>query len=169
MAKFHESLTDEHIAFIEAQKIFFFGSSSPDKGVNVSPRGILPLKVLEKNRVAYLDFFGSGNRTAEDSAAGSPVTIMFCSFDEKPTILRLFCRAEPLSPGDGRYDEMIGLWDGDYKGSIRNIFIFHIDKVQVSCGFGVPLFSYQGERKEAGKLSKIGVIEKVKNLMPWRG
>ena len=151
-----ESLKDEHIDFIKAQKLFFIGSASADKGINISPKGVYSIKVLDKNRVACLSLPGTGNRTAEDIAEGSSVTLLFCSFDEKPMIVRLFCRGETFKKGDDGFDKLAALWNGDGEKNpaerARDIFLFHIEKVQRSCGFGVPIFSYIGDKTEAGQL-----------------
>lgn len=148
MAKFFDFLNQSHLDFIAAQKIFFVGSTGPGEDTNISPKGMFDLKSVGPNRLAYIHTSGSGNRTAEDLAAGSGVTLMFCSFDEKPLILRLYCRGEALAPGDPRFEELLPLWDGFARERIRNIFLFDVHRVQESCGYGVPLFSYGGERPD---------------------
>lgn len=152
MAKFYDCLSQSHLDFIAAQKVFFIGSTAPGKDTNVSPKGMYDLKNAGPNRLAYIHTSGSGNRTAEDLAAGSGVTLMFCSFDEKPLILRLYCRGEAMAPGDPRFEELLPLWDGFSRERIRNIFVFDVLRAQESCGWGVPLFSYGGERPEGRRL-----------------
>ena len=152
MGKFYDSLDEKQIDFIKAQKVFFVGTAAAKQGINVSPKGVYSIKVLDKNRVAYLGLPGSGNRTAEDIAEGSSVTLMFCSFDEKPTIVRLFCTGETIKKGDERFDKLAALWSdkgGNPAERARDIFLLHIEKVLVSCGFGVPNFSYIGEKQQA--------------------
>ncbi|MDH5543232.1 MAG: pyridoxamine 5'-phosphate oxidase family protein [Nitrospinota bacterium] len=153
MAKLFDSLEQEHIDFINAQKLFFTGTNSGSKGVNISPKGIEPLKILGPNSIAYIDFIGSGNRMAEDLMEGSPVTIMFCSFDEKPLILRLYCNGKTIKNGEPGFDDKISLWNRKPDKNIRQVFIFDITKVMTSCGWGVPLFKYNGERSESRKLT----------------
>lgn len=152
MAKFFDTLNQAHLDFIAAQKIFFIGSTAPGKDTNISPKGMFDLKCVGSNRLAYIHTSGSGNRTAEDLAAGSGVTLMFCSFDEKPLILRLYCRGEALVPGDRRFEELLPLWNSFTRDRIRNIFLFEVLRVQESCGWGVPLFSYSGERPDGQHL-----------------
>jgi len=156
MGKFFESLKEEHMDFIKVQKVFFVGTASDKKGINISPKGVYLIKVLDKNLVAYLGLPGSGNRTAEDIAEGSGVTLMFCSFDEKPMIVRLFCKGETFKKGDDGFDKLAALWNGDGgkdpAARARDIFLLHIRKVQKSCGFGVPIFTYIGDKREAGQL-----------------
>ena len=68
--------------------------------------GASTLHILGPNRVAYLDYRGSGNETARHCTAGGPITVMVCSFDEgDAAIVRLFGKARatpfessPLAP-----------------------------------------------------------------------
>ncbi len=116
--------------------------------------------------MAYIHTSGSGNRTAEDLAAGSSVTLMFCSFEEKPLILRLYCRGETLAPGDPRFDELLPLWDDFACERIRNIFLFDVFRVQESCGWGVPLFSYKEERPDGRTLRHgKGWRDRIRNFL----
>lgn len=157
MGKFYDSLDEKQMDFIKAQKVFFVGTSSAKNGINISPKGLYPVKVLDSNRVAYMGLPGSGNRTADDIAEGSSVTLMFCSFDENPKILRLFCTGETLKKGDADFNKLASLWDtGDGNGKTaeraRDIFLLHIEKVHTSCGYGVPIFSYVGDKRQATTL-----------------
>src|SRR4051794_39639980 len=105
MATYHPSITDEQAALIHNAAMFFVASADPQLAngphevgaVNVSPKGGVPLHILGRNRVAYLDYRGSGNETARHCAAGGPVTVMICSFEEgDAAILRLFGRARAV-------------------------------------------------------------------------
>ena len=102
MATYYQSITDEQMALIKNANLFFMGSADPalvegPEGVgpvNLSPKGGVPLHVLGPNRVAYLDYSGSGNETARHAAAGGPVTVMICSFEEEnPAVVRLYGKA----------------------------------------------------------------------------
>ena len=64
MAKFYESITPELRTFIEAQHLFFTASATAESRVNLSPKGMDTLRVLDERTVAYLDLTGSGNETA---------------------------------------------------------------------------------------------------------
>ncbi|MGZ5144676.1 MAG: hypothetical protein ACXWCP_14045, partial [Burkholderiales bacterium] len=108
MATYHPSITDEQAALIRSAAMFFVASADPQLAnglnevgpVNVSPKGGVQLHILGPNRVAYLDYRGSGNETARHCAAGGPITVMVCSFDEQDAaIVRLFgrARATPLA------------------------------------------------------------------------
>ena len=95
MAKFYDRLTTELQNFIEAQHIFFVASAPNDGRVNLSPKGMDALRVVNESEIAYLDLTGSGNETAAHLLENGRVTIMLCSFTEKPLILRLYGQGEP--------------------------------------------------------------------------
>lgn len=146
MAKFYDALTPELIELIARQKIFFVASAPNAGRVNVSPKGLDSLRVLDPKTVAYLDLTGSSAEIAAHIRENGRLTLMFCTFEGSPLILRLYGQGEivlPESPG----------WSGlkvhfpDYVG-MRQIVVLHIDSLQTSCGAGVPLFDYAGERSE---------------------
>jgi hypothetical protein len=70
---------------------------------------------------------------------------MFCSFDQDPKILRLYGQAQCIHPDDSAWDEHIGRFP--LLPGARQILVMEVDLVQTSCGFGVPLFDYRGERE----------------------
>ena len=90
MAKFYDRITTELQTFIEAQHIFFVATAPLNGRVNLSPKGIDALRVINESEIAYLDLTGSGNETAAHLLENSRITIMLCSFTENPLILRLY-------------------------------------------------------------------------------
>jgi len=86
------SLTPELQAFIEAQHVFFVATapSGSEGHVNLSPKGLDTFRVLSPTQVAYLDITGSGNETAAHVTQNGRLTFMFCAFEGKPRILRLY-------------------------------------------------------------------------------
>jgi hypothetical protein len=137
-------LTEKHIRFIAEQKIFFVGTATADSRVNVSPKGMNSLRVLGASRVAWLNFTGSGNETAAHVQQAPRMTLMFCSYAAEPLILRLYGTAKVIHRGDAEWAELIPLFP-PLPGA-RQIFDVAIDMVQTSCGFGVPFYTYDGER-----------------------
>ena len=144
MAKFYPELNDNLTDFIAAQKIFFTASAARNGRVNVSPKGIDTFRCLDAKTVAYLDLTGSGNETAAHISENGRLTIMFCSFSEKPLILRLYGRGKVVRPQHPDWEKM----SAPFKSFIgeRQIIILHIDSLQTSCGFGVPVFEAAAER-----------------------
>ena len=100
MAKRFDSLSEQHIRFIRAQRIFFTGTATPDSRVNVSPKGMDSLRVIDDRRVVWLNVTGSGNETAAHVLADPRMTVMFCAFEGPPLILRLYGRARAIHLND---------------------------------------------------------------------
>jgi hypothetical protein len=136
MGQFFDSLPANLIDFIRQQPMFFVASSAKDSRVNCSPKGTDTLRVLSEKTVAYLDITGSGNETAAHIVNGGRVTIMWCSFGEKPLILRLYCRGEVVRPSDARWDDLVDRFP--QSPGRRQIILLQVESGQTSCGFGVP-------------------------------
>ncbi|MEO7216045.1 pyridoxamine 5'-phosphate oxidase family protein [Mucilaginibacter sp.] len=151
MAKFFEEINNQHREFIEAQKIFFTASAPLDAEghVNLSPKGMDSFRVLSPTSVAYMDINGSGNETSAHILENGRITIMFCAFDGPPNILRLYGKGQTVLPGSVKWDELSPLFHLPL--SSRQIIIAEVEKVQTSCGFGVPYYEYTGERDQAIK------------------
>jgi hypothetical protein len=145
MADRFKELHENHMDFIMQQQLFFVGTAGAEGTVNVSPKGLDTFRIADKSNVIWLNLSGSGNETEVHVRENGRMTIMFCSFTEKPLILRLFGKADVIQPADHRWDELNGLFE-DY-ASARQIFLLNIDLVQTSCGYGVPKFEYGGERE----------------------
>ena len=170
MGKFTTSLSTAHKEFIKDQHIFFVATAplSGDGRVNLSPKGLDCFRVLGDNRVAYMDLISSGNETSAHTLENGRITFMFCSFADKPNILRLYGKGFTVLPDT----EAWALYSSDFTiyPSTRQIIVADIDLVQTSCGFGVPRFDYAGERaihfEWAEKQGPEGLIDymKKKNL-----
>lgn len=144
MAKFQAELTDSLIKFIGEQKIFFTASAPIAGRINLSPKGIDTFRCLDNKTVAYLDLTGSGNETAAHLFENGRLTVMFCSFSDKPLILRLYGKGEVV----GRNHENWGIlhrYFPEFAGE-RQIIVLHIESLQTSCGFGVPVYELVEER-----------------------
>ena len=144
MARFYPALDARHRAFIAAQKLFFTATGTADSRLNLSPKGMDSLRVLSDSRVAYLDLTGSGNETAAHLKHDGRMTMMFCSFDADPLILRLYGHGRAVRRQDPEW-HVLRRHFPDLPGE-RQLIVLDIDSVQTSCGYAVPLFGYQGER-----------------------
>ena len=133
-------------AFIERQKIFFVATAAPDGRVNLSPKGADSLRVMDDNRVLWLNLSGSGNETAGHLAQLNRMTLMFCAFEGDALILRLYGTAKTLHARDAGFDEAAALFPP--MAGTRQIFDMTIEAVQTSCGTGVPIYAYQEGRAE---------------------
>lgn len=159
MAERFKVLEERHIEFIKQQHIFFVGSAGAGGTVNVSPKGMDTFRVVNEHQVAWLNLTGSGNETSAHVQENGRMTIMFCSFEKMPLILRLYGQAEVVHPRDGKWKELISLFDEQI--GARQVFQLNLDFVLTSCGHAVPFFKYQGERdllkKGAEKRGQTGI------------
>jgi len=175
MGKFYGHITEEHKVFIEHQHMFFVSTAplSSDGHINLSPKGLDSFKVISPTRVAYMDIMGSGNETSAHVLENGRITFMFCAFDEKPNILRLYGKGYTVLRGETEWDQLSAYFT--IYPSTRQIIIADITKVQTSCGFGVPFYEYTGERdmhfKWAEKKGTEGLEEytREKNMVSLDG
>jgi hypothetical protein len=146
MASVHPHITPDLQSFIEAQHVFFVASAPTghDGHVNCSPKGMDTFRVLSPTRVAYLDLTGSGNETAAHLRQNGRLTIMFCAFAGKPMILRLYGRARGIPADVADFAEFAPLFP-TLPGA-RQIVVADVDRVQTSCGFGVPEMTHTADR-----------------------
>ena len=153
MGRVLDAITDELAAFIAAQRVFFVATAPTDGGhVNLSPKGLDTFTVLDPSTVAYLDLTGSGIETVAHLRENGRITIMFCAFDGKPNIVRLYGRGEVLPTGEPEADALLPRF-GEYPGA-RSVIRVRVDRVSTSCGYGVPLLEYAGERDELLKFAE---------------
>lgn len=144
MAQRYSEISDKLKQFIEDQKIFFVGTATADGRVNVSPKGMDSLRILGKNRVAWLNVTGSGNETAAHVQENPRMTLMFAAFEGAPMILRLYGKAREVRKNDPDWKELFSLFD-PIPGA-RQVFDLAVDLAQTSCGMAVPFLDYVGER-----------------------
>lgn len=160
MAKQFPAITDQHRAFIARQHIFFTASAAAGTRVNISPRSTECFRVLGEHRVAYLDRTGSGNETGAHMRADGRLTIMLCSFDGPPLIMRLYGRGTTHPRHTPEYREILAAnFGADEPLGSRQIVVLDVDLVQTSCGYGVPLFDYSGERDQMDRWSEAKGVE----------
>jgi hypothetical protein len=152
MARTYEQI-DEHLREWIARQPMFFVASAPlaeDGHVNVSPKGPRgTLRVLGPARVAYLDLTGSGAETIAHLRENGRIVVMFCAFDGPPRIVRLHGRGEVVLPEDPRYEALLAEADFDeptVPEARRAIVLVEVARIGSSCGYGVPLMDFAGER-----------------------
>ena len=145
--------------FIKNQKIFFVGTAAEDGRVNVSPKGHDTLRVLSANKLVWLNLTGSGNETAAHLLKNDRMTIMFCAFEGKPLILRLYGHAKIYHERDKKFHDYITLFK-ENTGS-RQIIELNVDLVQTSCGYSIPFMDFKEERGQLNSWSKKQGKEKI--------
>jgi hypothetical protein len=146
MGKVFDSITPEIREFVEKQHLFFVATAplSGEGHVNVSPKGMDCLRVLDDHRVAYLDMTGSGNETSAHIGENGRITFMFCAFEGTANIVRLYGHGRTILPNTPEWDSLIDQFPR-YTG-VRQIIIADIDRTSTSCGYAVPFMDFKSER-----------------------
>ncbi len=151
MAKTYRSIDERLRTFIESQQMFFVGTkaSAADGHINLSPKGIETLHVVDPTTVAYLDYVGSGVETIAHLRENGRIAIMLCALEGAPKIVRLHGRGEVIEPGDSRFSNLVQrLGKNTNEHGLRSVIRVMIERVSDSCGYGVPLFDYRGARSQ---------------------
>ncbi|KAG0262090.1 hypothetical protein BGZ95_004087 [Linnemannia exigua] len=170
MGKFFDKIDDGHAAWIRKQKVVFVSTAplDPNGRVNLSPKGYDCFRIIGPNQVCYLELTGSGIETQSHLQENGRITFMFCAFEGGPKILRLFGHGTVHRIGSPHYESLLGSHytpencDIYTANGIRSIILVDVDKVGISCGWGVPFFDYKGARETlfriSGKLTKQQVV-----------
>ena len=145
MAEFFDHIPENLQAFIAEQKVFFVATAASTGRISLSPKGMDSFRCLDAHRAAYLDLTGSGNETAAYLKADGRATLMFCSFDHRALILRLYGKGRSVQPAMPGWDALADKFPV-YRGA-RQIMLFDIDSVQTSCGYAVPEYELKRERQ----------------------
>jgi hypothetical protein len=148
--KVHERIDGRLRGFIEAQPMFFVATAPSGEGghVNISPKGMAgTFAVLGEHRVAYLDYHGSGAETIAHLRENGRITLMFCAFQGAPNIVRLHGQGRAIPVSEPEYASLVQLFPAppDMHG-VRSIIEVSVSRVSDSCGYAVPLMTYEGDR-----------------------
>jgi hypothetical protein len=152
MGKVFDGIDDRMLDWIARQPMFFVGTAPSGDGghVNVSPKGpIGTLRVLDSRTVAYLDKVGSGAETIAHLRDNGRIVVMLCAFEGPPRIVRLHGRGEVIVASDPRFDELLERAAFDEPAAPetrRAVIVVDVERIATSCGYGVPLMAYEGER-----------------------
>jgi len=148
MGKIRSEIDDVARKFIEAQKIFFVASAplAASGHVNISPKGLDTFRILGPTTVAYLDFNGSGVETVAHLKENGRIVLMFCAFQGPPDIFRLYGHGRAVEAHEPEFAVLSASFANCEHA--RSIVVVEVTRVQDSCGYGVPLFAYEGERTQ---------------------
>jgi hypothetical protein len=146
-------LTQQQRDFILKQHLFFVGTApmvgGEDGHINISPKGLAgTFAIIDDSNVAYLDFTGSGVETIAHLRENKRICVMFCAFEGSPNILRIHGRGRVILPADDAFADMLAHFEIDqaHLPGVRSIICVTAKRINDSCGFGVPLYEYQGQR-----------------------
>jgi hypothetical protein len=148
MARAHDGLDERLARFVEEQPVFFVATAplATDGHVNVSPKGLTPVRVLDPHTVAYVDLTGSGIETIAHLRENGRIVLMFCAFSGRPDIVRLHGRGEVLRRGDAGAADLFARFP-EVPGA-RAVVRVALDRVSTSCGYGVPLMEVVTDRDQ---------------------
>jgi hypothetical protein len=146
MGRSFDAIPDHLASWLEQQPIYFVASAplAGDGHVNVSPKGGDSFRVIDLSSVAYLDYTGSGAETIAHTRENGRLTIMFCSFDAKPNIVRLFGRGRAVLPDDEGFDDLVARFPSN--PGTRSVVTLDVAKVTTSCGYSVPVMDLVAHR-----------------------
>ncbi|MDZ5622961.1 pyridoxamine 5'-phosphate oxidase family protein [Nocardioides sp. HM23] len=147
MGKVHKAIGGRLREFIEAQHVFFVATAplAGDGLINVSPRGVSgTFAVLDDHTFAWLDGTGSGTETIAHLRENGRITVMFCAFEGAPNIVRLHGTGRVVTLYDEGYDDLAAHFSA--LPGARAVVVVDVERVSDSCGYGVPLMTYAGER-----------------------
>ena len=162
MGKVYDAIDGDLRVFIEAQHMFFVASAPTAGGhVNLSPKGLDTLRIIDGRTLVYLDYVGSGAETIAHLNDNGRIVLMMCAFDGPPRIVRLHGRGETIEPQREQYAALRGLFPSDLPA--RAVIRVHVDRISDSCGFGVPLYRFAGHRTQlpawAERKGEAGLLE----------
>jgi hypothetical protein len=146
MGKIHDGIDDSLATWIGEQHLFFVATAplSADGHVNVSPRGLDSLSILDAHTVAWLDLTGSGAETIAHLTENGRICLMFCAFGDRPRIVRLHGRGRVALPGEDVFEQVAR----DHPGHVgaRAVIVVDVERVADSCGWGVPVMEFVADR-----------------------
>lgn len=152
MGRIYEELGPDLRVWIEQQHVFFVATAPGEGGhVNCSPKGLDTLRILDPLTVAYLDLTGSGIETVAHLRDNGRIILMFCAFEDPPRILRIHGHGTAIQAGDPRFEELLQRFlplESEMLASARSVICVDVDRIADSCGYGVPLMRYEGERSQ---------------------
>jgi hypothetical protein len=149
MAKTFEGIDRRLARFLADQPVFFVATAPSGAGghINLSPKGVAgTFRVLDPETVAYLDITGSGIETVAHLRDNGRIVLMFCAFAGPPRIVRLHGRGTVVLPGDAEWDDLAARFPP--QPGTRSVIKVSLDRISDSCGFGVPLMTYDKERTQ---------------------
>ena len=148
MGKAQPLIDDSAKQFIEKQRMFFVATAplDPNGLLNLSPKGLDSIRILAPDTIAYLDLTGSGIETIAHVKENGRLVIMFCAFEGAPKILRLHGLGRVVEAGTAEFASLIAHFN-PIEG-MRAIVVMKIQRVSDSCGWAVPLLTFEKDRHQ---------------------
>ena len=150
MGKIYASIDQSVQAWMSQQQMFFVATAPlSERGhVNLSPKGHDTLRVVDEKTLAYADIGGSGVETIAHVRENGRVVIMMCAFTGPPKIFRFYGQGSVVTPNQDGFAELLAMFDVSELG-IRAIIRIDVERIQDSCGYGVPNYDFKSDRRSS--------------------
>lgn len=147
MGRIYEFIDDELAAWISQQHVFFVATAplSATGHVNCSPKGGDALRIINAREVAYQDHTGSGAETIAHIRENGRIVIMFCALEGPPKILRFHGQGTVVTRSHPRFAELMQHFQQN--PGTRSIIHVSVNRISDSCGYGVPLYTFESPRE----------------------
>jgi hypothetical protein len=154
MGRTYDVIDERLRGFLESQPVFFAATAplAAEGHVNCSPKSNNgELAVLDERRVAYLDRTGSGTETIAHlrEPGNGRIVLMFCAFAGPPRIVRLHGAGEAVLRDETGFAGVAARFRPESLLGSRSVVVVTVDRISDSCGYGVPLMSFEGHRRQA--------------------
>ena len=151
MAKVYETIDESIGAWLRQQPMFFVATAPLNATglVNCSPKGLDTLRILGPREVAWLDVGGSGIETVAHLKENGRIVIMFCAFEGAPRILRLHGHGVVIERNHPDFNALLATFPPP--PVCRAIVRIDVQRISDSCGWGVPLYRYDGQREDIAR------------------
>ncbi len=149
MGKTYEALDEKLTEWLKVQPVFFVSTAplAPEGSLNCSPKGNRgEFAVLGPRTVAYLDQTGSGVETIAHLRENGRIVLMFCAFEGPPRIVRLHGIGRVIPAESSEFGVMATAFTGSRGVGVRSVIVIEISRISDSCGYGVPLMSFNEHR-----------------------
>ncbi len=154
MVKYYSSIEPDLQHWALKQPLFFTASAPlTGRHINISPKGLpsSSFSILSPNLCGYVDATGSGIETISHILENGRVTIMFCSFETSPRIMRFFCTGRVVEWNEPGFEGWLKRMGNKKVTGARAVILLDVFKVQTSCGFAVPLLAIRPDPNDPTK------------------
>ncbi len=162
MGKVHDAIDEPLAAFIRTQRVFFVATAplAGDGHVNLSPKGLDTLAILDPHTVAYLDLTGSGVETIAHLRENGRITILLCAFEGPPKIVRLYGHGSVIEAGEPGFAALADRFPPH--AGVRSVVRVALERIADSCGYGVPEYRFVEHRTQLGQWAERKGVDGVR-------
>lgn len=148
MGKVYAEIDASIRRWISKQPMFFVATApcAADGLINLSPKGLDTLRIIDESTIAYLDYSGSGAETIAHLRENGRLVIMLCAFEGPPKIFRFYGQGTVHPPTASSFVELAAHFDGGFE-AVRSIIRLDVERIADSCGYMVPNMDFKAHRQ----------------------